>query len=515
MDLSSIESAGAEQLAREPGRRFLRGVPDIRSFFRTNQTPTYFISPTPFNLLGIESWVRNFHYIGYYDPFDGRHASLFVPQVREQRAWRSMEEINNYLLGHPEVDDFVRRRGDGKAVFVMFDEAAEALAAQLGLEIALPKADLRERLDSKIVTTRLGNEAGVPSVPNVLCRAANYAVLNALARSAGLGDDLVVQMPYGDSGRTTFFIKSAADWDRHAAKHALAAEELKVMRRIRNRALAVEAVITRHGTLVGPVMADLTGHPELTPYPGGWCGNDVFPTVLSGDQLRRVRTLTQNLGERLKREGYLGFFEIDYLLDLDADELYLGEINPRISGITSMTDVTAGAFAEMPLFLFHLLEYMDVDYEIDVAEINACWAQAENVDVWGQAVIKQTDDIVGLITKAPRSGIWKMDAFGRISFASDATDWSALYDETQAFFLRIAGPGEYLYRGAELGIFVSRCRLQTDDGTRLTEICRLWVEGFRQQFEFEPLHLGAAGDAAVPNRSITISPSVKSVGGES
>ena len=103
-------------------------------------------------------------------------------------------------------------------------------------------------------------------------------------------------------------------------------------------------------------MADLTGHPELTPYPGGWCGNDVFPTVLSSDQLRRVRTLTQNLGERLKREGYLGFFEIDYLLDLDADELYLGEINPRISGITSMTDVTAGAFAEMPLFLFHLLE---------------------------------------------------------------------------------------------------------------------------------------------------------------
>lgn len=37
MDLSSIESAGAEQLAREPGRRFLRGVPDIRSFF-TNES---------------------------------------------------------------------------------------------------------------------------------------------------------------------------------------------------------------------------------------------------------------------------------------------------------------------------------------------------------------------------------------------------------------------------------------------------------------------------------------------
>ena len=30
----------------------LRGVSELRSFFRTNQTPVFFVSPTPFNLLG-------------------------------------------------------------------------------------------------------------------------------------------------------------------------------------------------------------------------------------------------------------------------------------------------------------------------------------------------------------------------------------------------------------------------------------------------------------------------------
>ena len=34
------------------------------------------------------------------------------------------------------------------------------------------------------------------------------------------------------------------------------------------------------------------------------------------------------------QEGYRGFFEVDYLADLDTGELYLGEINPRISGVT-------------------------------------------------------------------------------------------------------------------------------------------------------------------------------------
>ena len=56
-------------------------------------------------------------------------------------------------------------------------------------------------------------------MPNVLGRADNYAELNELASEAGLGPDLVVQTPYGDSGKTTFFITSEADWDRDSREH--------------------------------------------------------------------------------------------------------------------------------------------------------------------------------------------------------------------------------------------------------------------------------------------------------
>ena len=55
------------------------------------------------------------------------------------------------------------------------------------------------------------------------------------------------------------------------------------------------------------------------------------------------------------------------LTDTDTGAVYLGELNPRISGVSSMTNVTAGAYADVPLFLFHLLEFMDVDYAVDVA----------------------------------------------------------------------------------------------------------------------------------------------------
>jgi hypothetical protein len=468
----------------------LRGISELRGFFRVNQTPIYFISPTAFNLLGIDRWVRNFHYINYFDSFEGGHPCVFVPTRGSHEPFDSIEDVCNYLLTHNEVRKLVgsrRPRGTGRAgktVFVFFEEKSERLAEEIGLEVALPSAELRHRLDSKIVTTRLGDEAGVPSVPNVLGRAAAYEELLELAASSGLGDDLVVQTPYGDSGKTTFFIRGERDWNADAEE--MASHELKVMRRIHPRAVAVEACITRHGTVVGPLMIDMTGYPELTPYRGGWCGNDIFPGALSLRNRERAIDYTRRLGDRLAQEGYLGLLEVDYLVDVATDEIFLGELNPRLSGISSMTTVSASAYADMPLFLFHLAEYLDLDYEIDVDEINRRWGSDRLTDVWGQIILKEPDDVVELITDAPKSGIWRLDEGGEMEGSWPADDWHNLRDESEGFYLRILGPGDHRYRGADLGILVTRTRMQTDDGP-LTERCRQWIAAIRSRFESTPV----------------------------
>jgi biotin carboxylase len=459
----------------------LRGISEIRGFFRTNETPIHFISPTAFNLLGIDRWVRNFYFVNYFDSFEGSHPRVSVPEQHPHPEFESSEDICHYLLTHDQVLDLVRSHGPGgKAVFVFFDEETETLASKAGLEVALPSAELRHRLDSKIVTTQLGDDAGVPSVPNVLGHATSYEELLALAQEAGLGDELVVQTPYGDSGKTTFFVASQDDWEDNAKE--MSRQELKVMRRINPRALAVEACLTRHGTLVGPLMSDLTGHPELTPYQGGWCGNDISPDVVSPDLSERARELTRKLGDRLAQEGYRGCVCVDYLVDADAGELYLGELNPRLSGISSMTNVSASAYADMPLFLFHLLEYLDVDYDIDIDDINRRWSGHAETDVWSQLVLKEPDDSVELLTAAPRTGIWRLGGRkGEIAFSRWGNDWHSLHDETEGFYLRVLAAGDYRYKGADLGILVTRARMQTEEN-ELTPHCRDWIEAIRSQF---------------------------------
>jgi len=253
---------------------------------------------------------------------------------------------------------------------VFFDEETERICAELGYEMILPSDELRRRLDSKIVTTILGNEAGARSVPNVLVEVDSWETLVRVSVDAGLGTDLVVQTAYGDSGKTTFFVASESDWASHA--RGIVGREAKVMKRISNKAVAVEAVLTRHGTVVGPFMTDLTGYPELTPYQGGWCGNDLFPEALSDEHRAKATELVRRLGGR-SAGGLQGLLRGRRPRRPRHGEVYLGELNPRISGVSSMTNVTAGAYADIPLFLFHLLEYMDVDYIIDVGEINQRW----------------------------------------------------------------------------------------------------------------------------------------------
>ena len=223
------------------------------------------------------------------------------------------------------------------------------------------------------------------------------------------------------------------------------------MKRINNKAAAVEAVLTRHGTVVGPFMTDLTGYPELTPYKGGWCGNDLFPEALSDEHRAKAIELVRRLGDRLGREGYKGFFEVDVLIDVDTDEVYLGELNPRISGASSMTNVTAGAYADMPLFLFHLLEYMDVDYELDVEEINERWRELAAVDVVGPADHEGAADSVERILGAPRTGTYRLEPTGRCGSCASRTTGTTLEDEDECFFLRVYGAGRLPLQGCRPG----------------------------------------------------------------
>jgi hypothetical protein len=241
----------------------------------------------------------------------------------------------------------------------------------------------------------------------------------------------------------------------------------------------LEACVTRNGTLVGPVQTDITGFAEITPYKGGWCGNDMDPRIFNQNVRRGLVKMAQRLGDRLYQEGYKGVFCMDFLIDTDDGTPYLGEINPRISGASPLTNLVTAHYGGVPLFLFHLLEYLDVDYSVDMRKIQRRW---QEFDFWSQLVLKECNDKVELLTRAPRTGVYLMDRHGGITFQRSELDWTNVIDNDEAYYLRVYKEGDYIYKGADLGIIVARGRMQTGD-RQLRDRAKMWTSAIKAEFQ--------------------------------
>jgi hypothetical protein len=149
------------------------------------------------------------------------------------------------------------------------------------------------------------------------------------------------------------------------------------------------------------------------------------------------------------------------LVDTDTGEIYLGELNPRISGASSITNVTAGAYADVPLFLFHILEYMNVDFDLDVDEINERWEELASADVWSQMVMKETDDIVQQLTATPRTGSTRSTE-AAAGVPAGRAGLAPATERGRGVLPAHLRPGDYRWKGADLGVLVTKGRLQVD-----------------------------------------------------
>ena len=123
---------------------------------------------------------------------------------------------------------------------------------------------------------------------------------------------------------------------------------------------------------------------------------------------------------------------------------------------------------------------------MDVEELNNRWSKKEFIDSWAQLVIKSTDETVDLVTHAPPTGIYHMADDGSVSYDRFDYNRQAIESEKEAFFLRITGPGDYRYQGADLGILITRGRVM-DKKFELNERARNWIKGIKKLYAAKPL----------------------------
>lgn len=487
---------------------------EVAAHLLKSPQPVFYLSRSATNLLGLDRVAGAFHYVTLSDSWDGAHPRAFSPSNVPDIEPRGNIRVANWLLRNPQVQQYIAAHTPAgytpQIVIAMFDAATEQLCDELGYELIMPKIALRERLDSKITTTEIGNAAGAPSVPNILTKISSWEDLRAQADAASLGDNLVIQLPYGDSGRTTYFVKSRSDFDKIATEitgTGDAAPDVKIMRYINHQPLATEAVITSSGVVVGPVLREITGHPELTAYKGGWAGSEMYPALITDETRERVNELVSRFCAKLGEEGYRGILEVSTLLDTDTGEVYLGELNPRISGSSAHSNLQGLSSAPgstdthpvLPLFAFHLLEYAGVGLDLDLDAIHAQRAEATAGQTWSTLVMQHQRPGTMRVTDAPSTGRYRIGANESLEFVSADMDWQTISEPNEAFWFRSVGVGEVVSKGVDVGMLVTRRRSQEEhyaltpetkrlipallgkyEGKQFTTLQRYWRAGMRR-----------------------------------
>lgn len=102
-----------------------------------------------------------------------------------------------------------------------------------------------------------------------------------------------------------------------------------------------------------PASVQLIGLPICTSWPFGYCGND-FAAIrdLAPSVLDEIAETTQRVGRWLLKQGYVGAFGVDYLID--GPTVYFTELNARLQGSSAPAALLSSQLGLSDVILDHL-----------------------------------------------------------------------------------------------------------------------------------------------------------------
>lgn len=404
----------------------------------------YYFGNTDYVQLGLDGYIEALRYVSLVrtEPHARPDRHFFPADAISSGS--GFATVTNTLMTAGDTQRFFASEPPGGLGFCLeHNEQTEQLARRLGLTFANVPYDVFRSTDSKITGMALARSCGVPNVPGVVLAPRSYDE----AREAGamLGEDLVVQLPFGCSGEGTFFISSQRDWDR-CFQSGEPVGDVRVLRRLRCRSLTVEACATAAGTIVGPTLVDTIGLAALTTRKGGWCGNEVPDADIDDDICGQARRYANAIGGAIYRSGFRGYFGIDLLLDLDTGALFFGEINPRVTAAATISNPIMLSMGVPPMTVFHLLEMQGKSGDIPVEAVNEATSPRPPRNF--SHLIVRNKEQAKIATKLPQRGVWDM-ASGE--FLGNRIECPFRIEPGTAYFIPEALPGSAVEHEDEIG----------------------------------------------------------------
>ena len=165
---------------------------------------------------------------------------------------------------------------------------------------------------------------------------------------------------------------------------------------------------TYYGTVACVLQNQIMDQPELAALAGRsgvWLGQDWHVRFSEKAQLNTEEQV-KKWGEYIYKKGYKGIFGLDVMVT-DEDEVVVIECNSRYTGAFPVLTMAQLANKEMPIDVWHLLEWMNVEYEMDIDEVQKVYRQPKE---GAFVVMHNLERKFVTPTKTVRAGVYRVNS---------------------------------------------------------------------------------------------------------
>ncbi|MBW2343085.1 MAG: ATP-grasp domain-containing protein [Deltaproteobacteria bacterium] len=430
---------------------FLRNLDDAKGLFDSLKGTFAGVGMTAFSRIIPSYFINQYNIVSLRATRDlsllRKKAEIFCLEHAKGKSVREKGCNSALLLAHPLTRRFLRGLPDPKQILLYQNYSElEALAKKEGWNLIGNPSSLRVQVGQRSFFKQLVSELKLPSIPGHIHPVEALHKQGYEHWAAALGSTFVVQLPevVQGGGKGTFFINSPSEYGmlkerlKENAWRGTALKSASIHRFMEGIPASMALCLTKHGLLLTGLQKQLID----LPYCGGlvedgvFCGHVWDDTAWPLSVTQKARKQALIIGEYLNSLGYKGILGIDFLIDKRHEQVYPLEINPRFTGAFPMLSLLHLKDRVIPMEVFHILEFLDVPYRIDVEELNARYALP----------IKGSHVLLFLLSKGngnamdgPDAGLYEYDPEkGRIFFLKGAFDYREIKNESQ--FIITDGP---------------------------------------------------------------------------
>jgi predicted ATP-grasp superfamily ATP-dependent carboligase len=399
------------------------------------------IGISPWTRLGPERWFSNYKIASFFGPDEGTEGvppifSIYSDGITLPRY----NSVN--LLKEPAFQRLLDENFDGYKLFTYKSAEAPEHIEHFLLRPDEEYAHLSKTLENKAEFRRLFSSEDVRFPIFSILSKDNFKDLESVEELLNGRKTVVVQDAEMSGGKGTFFVNDESSFmkaktvlSKSSAKEVVVSE---VVSRPSER--SIQCVATKHGIFMGSPQVQIIDSPLLINRnvvgAEKFCGVVIDTELTTVAQRKAMERVATTVGKKIVEMGYKGIFGIDFLTD-DNGDVFVLEVNPRITGATPLLTAMYSGELFTPFYLLHILEIMKQDYQIEKGN-----ASKVEVDIpSGSLMILHSQETVRVeVCKTLRTGIYS----GDLEFIKPSVNFEEL------------GEGEYLIQSiAPAGVKVS------------------------------------------------------------